>query len=265
MLPQLNGATRLYVIVGDPIEQVKAPGGVTAAFQARGHDGVLVPVHVSPVDLPSFMSAAEHWRNLDGLIVTVPHKFACLAHCATLSARARTVGAVNIMRRRPDGSWHGDMIDGLGFVAAARARGFDPAGRRALLIGAGGAGSAIGEALLTSGVRELAIYDADTSRRDALLGRLAAVGAGRCVIGSPNPAGFDFVGNATPAGMRADDALPVDLASLAPTTFVACVVTVPAVTPLIAAARQHGCRTSTGIDMYQASERTMVDFFLDAG
>ena len=258
----LSGATRLYVIVGDPIAQVKSPGGVSAAFAARGNDAILVPVQVSVADLPAFLDVADRLKNLDGIVVTVPHKFTCFRRCASTTERARFIGAVNIMKRRPDGGWYGDMVDGVGFLSAVRAKGFEPVGKRALLVGAGGAGSAIAQALIASGVRELALHDADAARRDALIARLDTMGAGRVSVGSPDPGGFDFVANATPAGMQADDPLPIDIAKLQATTFVACVITIPAVTPLIGAARRRGCPTSTGTDMYQASEGSMLDFLL---
>ncbi len=263
MASTLTGATRLYVIVGDPIAQVKAPGGMTAAFATRGHDGVLVPVQVSVEDLASFLAIADRLKNLDGIVVTVPHKFSCYSHCATTTDRARFIGAVNIMRRRAEGGWHGEMVDGLGFIGAVRAKGFDPKGKRALLIGAGGAGSAIAQALLAAGVRELALHDADTGRRDALIARLNNMGAGRAVAGSPDPSGYDLVGNATPAGMQARDPLPIDVAKPAPSTFVGCVITVPAASPMIDAARALGCTTSTGTDMYGALQGAMLDFLLD--
>ena len=82
------------------------------------------------------------------------------------------------------------------------------------------------------------------------------------LVGSSDPDGFDLVANATPAGMKPGDPLPVDVAKLMPTTFVGCVITVPAVSPLVAAARRLGCPTSTGTDMYNALQSTMVDFLL---
>jgi shikimate dehydrogenase len=259
----LTGATRLNVIVGDPIAQVKSPGGMTAAFAERGHDGIVVPVRIASDDLADFLVVADRVTNLDGIIVTVPHKFACRAHCATVTERAAFLRAVNIMRRRPEGGWHGEMVDGLGFVGALRAEGFDPAGARALLVGAGGAGSAIALALVEAGVRELAIADADAARRDDLVARLARRGGARVVAGAPDPAGYDLVANATPAGMRPGDPLPVDVGRLAPETFVGCVITAPAVSPLVAAARERGCRTTTGTQMYAALQAAMVAFLMD--
>lgn len=258
----LSGATRLHIIVGDPIAQVKSPGGMTAAFAARGSDAILVPVQVAPADLKAFLDACDTLKNLDGIIATVPHKFACFAHCSSTTERARILGACNIMRRDPAGGWHGDAVDGLGFVAALRSQGIDPGGRRALLVGAGGAGSAIGLALLDAGASALAIHDADPGRRDDLVRRLGATGKAPVMAGSADPAGYDIVANASPAGMKAGDPLPVDVSRLTPDMAVGCVITVPAVSPLVAAARAIGCRTSTGTQMYEALQSTMVDFLL---
>ena len=81
------------------------------------------------------------------------------------------LGAVSVMRRNADGSWHGDMLDGLAFVKAQKDHGARPDGARVLLIGAGGAGSAIAIALLEAGVRELIIHDSDQARAAALIER----------------------------------------------------------------------------------------------
>jgi shikimate dehydrogenase len=258
---KLTGATRLYLIIGDPIAQVKSPGGMTAAFAASGRDAVLVPVQVAAEDLDDFLSVATRMKNLDGIVVTVPHKFACFRSCASTSERSGFLGAVNVMRRAP-GGWHGEMVDGLGFVGAARAKGFDLQGKRALLIGAGGAGSAIGLELLEAGVSALSIHDSDAMRRDALVERLDARAKGRVIAGPPDPAGFDFVANATPAGMKPGDELPVAVSKLSPETFVGCAITAPAVSPLIEAARKIGCPTFVGSEMYAALQDKMMTFLM---
>lgn len=262
MIPAPSGATRLYVIVGDPIAQVRSPAGVSAAFAARRHDGILVPVQVATADLPDFLSVAARLKNLDGIVVTIPHKFACYQACASATERAHFLRTVNLMRRRTDGAWHGDMVDGLGFLGAAQAKGIDPRGMRALLVGAGGAGSAIALALVEAGVSELAIHDSSAERRDALIHQLNRLGKGRTRVGTADPWGFDFVANATPAGMKDGDPLPVDVTRLAPSAYCGCVITKPDISPFIAEARKLGCVTATGTDMYQQHQSIMVDFLL---
>lgn len=263
MLDNLSGATRIHFIVGDPIAQVQSPAGVTRAFEAHGRDACVVPAHVSPAQLSAWVQGVSLAQNVDGIIVTVPHKFACHSLCTTTSARAAFLQTVNTMRRNPDGSWHGDMFDGLGMVAALRDQGCEPAGRKALLVGAGGAGSAIAHALVEAGVSQLAIHDGDAGRCAQLTQRLSGLGICPVTQGSRDPSGFDIVLNATPMGMRPQHPLPLDAAALTPDMFVGCVITQPAVTPLVAAARERGCRTLTGADMFARVRDLMVAFLLE--
>lgn len=261
----LNGETRVLAIIGDPIAQVKSPAGVTQSLLERGRNAVLVPIHVTPADVDGFLDGLGRARNVDGIIATVPHKFAAYRHCASATDRAHFLGAVNVMRRNADGTWHGDMCDGVGFVDGIRAAGCVPQGRRALLVGAGGAGSAIALALLEAGVTELAVHDGDAARRDALVERLRGRFGARVRVGSTDPDGFGVVVNATPAGMRPEDPYPVDVSRLAPAMFVGDVITAPAVTPLLEAARRLGCPTQVGAGMFAAVRELMLDFLLQAG
>ncbi|SFP26796.1 shikimate dehydrogenase [Variovorax sp. 770b2] len=263
MLDTYSGATRIIFIVGDPIAQVKAPAFATRTLRARGADAVVVPAHVRPADLAAFMDVAARMPNVDGVIATVPHKFAIARLCHATSARAASIGAVNIVRRDAQGRWFGDMCDGQGYVTALRKAGCEPAGRRALLVGAGGAGSAIAHALVDAGVNALSVHDIDAARRDALLGKLATYSALQPRAGSGDPRGFDLVINATPMGMSPSDTLPVDAALLEPSAFVGDVVTVPEVTPLLAIARERGCPTMTGMGMFEAVRDGIVDFYLE--
>jgi shikimate dehydrogenase len=257
---QLNGATRVHFIVGDPIAQVKSPAGVTETFQSQGMNAFVMPAHVRPADLKTWAKGVSLAQNVDGIIVTVPHKFASFDLCSTASSSAQFLGAVNTLRRNADGTWHGDMFDGLAFVKAMREQGCQPEGKRALLVGAGGAGSAIAHALVTSGVSELAIHDEDGTRRSSLITRLNSLGLCSVTDGSADPSGFQIVINATPVGMKETDPFPVNPDPIVGSMFVGCVITAPAVTPLIAAARAKGCVTVTGAEMFARVRDLMVDF-----
>ena len=139
-----------------------------------------------------------------------------------------------------------------------------PQGKKALLVGAGGAGSAIAHALVVAEVGELAICDPDETRRSTLVQRLC--GLARCPVrsASADPNGFDIVLNASPVGMQAGDPLPLQAERLTAAMFVGCVITQPAVTPLIEAARARGCQTMTGAHMFGRVRDLMVDFLLEA-
>lgn len=263
MLDSYSGATRVIFIVGDPIAQVKSPASVTRALRDRGEDAVVVAAHVAPADLAEWTAAVRRMRNLDGIIVTVPHKFAALSLCSSLTPRAQSIGAANVLRRDAAGGWHGDMCDGDGYVAGLRKAGCEPSGRRVLLVGAGGAGSAIAHALVDAGVAKLALQETDVARRQALADKLRRYGFASPDVGSNDPSGYDLVINATPMGMRPGDPLPVQVDRLSADCFVGDVVTAPALTPLIEAARARGCGTMTGAGMFEAVCERMVDFYLE--
>jgi shikimate dehydrogenase len=122
MVDQLSGATRLFPIIGDPIKHVESPVRLSHTFAARDYNGICVPMQVPADDLDTVMAGLTASRNVDGILVTMPHKFAAFGHCATSSERAKLLGVVSVIRRDPDGSWHGNMLDGLAFVKAQQAK-----------------------------------------------------------------------------------------------------------------------------------------------
>ncbi len=262
MLGNLSGATRLFPIIGDPIKYVESPMRLSRTFAERDVNGVCVPLQVPAGDLEAVMAGLTAARNVDGILVTMPHKFAAFSYCATSSERAKMLGVVSVARRNPDGSWHGDLLDGLAFVRAQQDQGAQLEGARALLVGAGGAGSAIALALLEVGVGELIIHDADQSRVTALLDLLPE--DGRVHPGPPDPTGCDLVFNATPMGMASDDPFPVDAALLSPLMFVGDVIAGHGTTPFLLAAQATGCQTANGGHMVQAAQDVMADFMLQA-
>ncbi|OOP60380.1 shikimate dehydrogenase [Arthrobacter sp. SRS-W-1-2016] len=262
MIDQLNGASRLFPIIGDPVKHVQSPPWLTRTFAERGHNGICIPMEVPEGDLGVVMGGLTATPNVDGILVTMPHKFTAFEHCASSSERARMLGVVSVIRRNADGTWHGDMLDGLAFVKAQLDRGARIAGARALLVGAGGAGSAIAIALLEAGIGELIIHDADEARVAGLLELLAGFGNGRVTAGSPDPAGCDLVFNATPMGMDVGDPVPVDTTRLTPAMFVGDVISGHGTTAFVAAAQAHGCKTATGDHMVEAVQNLMADFML---
>lgn len=262
MLERLSGETRLFPIIGDPIRYAKSPERLTSGFATRGHNGLCVPMQVSEGNLERVMHGLTLIPNVDGLLITMPHKFTAYQYCVTSSERARLLKGVSVMRRNADSSWHGDMLDGLAFVKAQKDQGAQPEGARVLLIGAGGAGSAIAITLLESGVRKLIIHDANDARVAELMALVADLGRGRVTAGPPNPTGCDMVCNATPLGMNGGDPLPVAADLLTPTMFVGDVIAGHGETPFLSAARAAGCKTANGDQMVEAVQEMMLDFLL---
>src|SRR5438132_1065316 len=113
--PRITGTTELYLILGDPVEQVKAPEAFNAIFARFGIDAVLVPAQVPPAALAGFVRSVFQAPNIRGLWVAIPHKAPIarlLDHCDDWG---RIAGAVNAVRRDPDGRLTGALLDGQGF------------------------------------------------------------------------------------------------------------------------------------------------------
>ncbi|MFI7071135.1 shikimate dehydrogenase family protein [Micromonospora sediminicola] len=258
----IGGATRLYALLGDPIAQVRAPGLLNPVLARRGTDAVLVPVHVPAAALPDVVAGLRRVANLDGMLVTVPHKAALLGLADRVTDRARLAGSVNALRREPDGTWSADTFDGDGFVRALVAAGHDPRGRRVCLVGAGGAGSAIAVALLDAGVAALHLTDTDAARLAALGGRLSEAYPDR-VHGASRPrlADADLAVNATPLGLRPTDPPPFPVAELPARAVVADIIMSPAETPLLRAARDRGLAAHPGEPMLAHQIDGYLDFF----
>lgn len=259
----LDGSMRLVFCVGNPIAQIKSPAALTARLAALGAKSLVLPAWVAAPDLGRYFQGAKVMRNLDALLMTVPHKIAALALCDDLSPRARFVGAVNVMRRNADGRWQGDNFDGVGMFEAIAKGGGQVAGGRVLLVGAGGAGSAIAYEILCNGAALLVIHDTDHVRRDSLVARLAAEFPRKVTAGNAGAASFDIIVNASPCGMAGDDPLPMDITGLSAASFVADVMTSPEITPLVAAARERGCGTVVGIEMLAAQIDPLARYILN--
>lgn len=257
-----DGKLRLYGIIGAPVEQVRAPLPMTRLLREAGANAAVIPMHVQPAHLVQVFAASRCICNLDGFIVTVPHKVAMAALVDRLTERARLVGAVNLVRREPDGAWLGDISDGAGFTGGLLQSGFQPAGQHAFLVGAGGVGSAIAVELARSGA-SVRVYDVIAVRAAALAARLAAAGLDVQAVSSPDPAGAALVVNATPLGMKPDDPLPLDPTLLSSNMLVAEVVMNPEVTRFLEQARARGCLTQLGEAVMVNQLTHNVTFFLN--
>ncbi len=244
----ISGHTRLTVILADPVAHVQTPQAINDLARKRDIDAVMVPLEVAPHDLSKAVEGLRGIRNLCGIVVTVPHKSAAMLLCDVLSARALQAGAVNAIRREPDGQLAGDMFDGVGFTAGLERAGIELRGRRAYLAGAGGAANAIAFALAERGVPVLSIYNRTRAKAQDLAARVATAfpNVRIEVAASKDPTGHDLVVNATSLGLKSGDALPVDAGRLEPDMIVAEVIVQPEMTPFLEAASQRGCRIHPG-------------------
>ena len=244
-----TGTTTFYTMIGTPIIQVKSPLFYNRYFAEHGMDAVMVAMDV-PTD--QVRDHFEHMRsisNFGGCIATVPHKEAAAECMDEISQRAKDLSSVNVVRVQ-NGLLVGDMVDGLGFMVAVKTHGLSMDGKRAAIIGGGGAGAAIAEAIAESGAKEIVIKEVRTERYGFLERLLKNASPQMKISFDLNTLeDFDLVVNATPIGMNDDPNVPFPTDTLSSSTLVADVVTNPKVTPWLAAALDKGCEVQYGAEM----------------
>lgn len=259
----VNGHTRVIVILAYPTHHVRTPSFFNAYMAETGTNAVLVPWQVAPAQLADTVRGLREVENLAGIIVTVPHKQAIAGLCDELEGIAADLHVCNVVRRTADGRFIGAMYDGIGFVEGMRNNQIDPAGKRTLLLGAGGAATAVAAALLDAGVAQLAVANRTREKAEELAALLRARRPGAAVQAAASLEGdWDLVVNGTSLGLKPDDPLPLDPALLRPGTIVAEVIMQPAETALLIAARARGCRVHRGEHMVTSQIRPLADFLL---
>jgi len=202
----------------------------------------VVPMACQAHHFPAFLPSVFGLDNVRGALITMPHKVSVVDLLDDITPTVRMAGSCNAVKKTPDGRLVGDMFDGLGFVRGLRRKGFDFQGRRALVIGAGGVGSAIAASLAQTGLAALDLFDLNTDAALALAERLRSHMPGLTVrTGQNDASGQDLLVNATPLGMNPTDPHPTDLLRLHANTWVAEVVMSARPTPLVSRALSLGC------------------------
>lgn len=259
-IPSPTGTTRLYAMLGHPITQAKAPPLMNRLFTDLGVDAVMVPVQATPDALPGVLAALRRIDNLDGMLVTIPHKFAVCDGVERLSPAVQLAGSANALRRAADGAWEAENFDGRGFLVGLEAQGWSPGGKVIGLVGSGGAGVAIAAALVEAGAASIRIRDVRPAQAQQLVQRLNAHRAGVAQL-EPETTdwqGVDIMVNATPLGLQPTDPLPFDPQALPVDTLVAEIIMKPRETRLLQRAQARGMPVFHGehmlwpqIDMYR--------------
>jgi shikimate dehydrogenase len=258
----ITGRGKVIAHVGYPTQSFKAPMIYNPWFEAKGIDAAVVPLGIKPEDFAELFPALFRMTTMHGALVTMPHKVAVATMLDEMTPTARIAGACNAVVKRADGTLLGDMFDGAGFVRGVTRKGRTIAGASALVVGAGGVGSAIAASLAGAGPRRMGLFDMSAASAEALAGRLTAhYPALEIRLGSKDPSGWDIVVNATPLGMKPGDPLPIDVDKLSSDTFVGEVVMKEEITPLLRAAMAKGCPVQVGTDMLFEMIPAYLEFF----
>lgn len=214
-------------------------------------------VQGGPAQLAALLDDAER-RGFAGLNITYPSKQAVIPLLHELAPEARALHSVNTVLFR-DGKRIGHNTDWWGFAESFKRGMSDVNTGNVVLVGAGGAGAAVGYAMLKLGSRTLTVHDMDGARAAALVERMSELFPDRSVqVCGDLPlalAKANGLVHATPTGMRKYPGIPVPADSLRPPLWVAEIVYVPLMTELVTTARKHGCRTldGGGMAVFQAA------------
>jgi shikimate dehydrogenase len=250
-----NFRAELLACFGQPVDE--NPTGVMqeAGFRELSLNWRYLTVEVPPAKLRDAIAGARAF-GLRGLNLTIPHKVAAMQYLDEIAPDAATIGAVNTVRCE-GGRLIGENTDGKGFLYGVRTdAGVDPRGKRAVVLGAGGAARAIVAELALAGAAEVLVVNRSTERGEAMVGDLAAK-TGRTIRFEPwrgiyaVTAAADLLVNATSIGLFPDvHAMPpVDLSGARAGMLVCDVIFNPPETPLLSAARRLGLPTLDGLSM----------------
>jgi shikimate dehydrogenase len=243
-MSSITGSTRVFLILGDPVAQVKAPTVYNTLFQRHGIDAVLVPLKLPAAALPGFLEHGMAAENIGGFWATIPHKVALYEALQPTDPVAVVAGAVNA------------VIKGLDHFGIA------VTGKKVMVVGAGGGGRAVAAAIAQRGPALLAVANRGAQRAVALVQRLQPlIGDAARVAASADPAGYDLVVNCTSQGLKPDDPLPFDPARVDAGAAVVDIIMTREPTPLLQACAARGVQAHPGFEMLVQQIPEYLRFF----
>lgn len=247
---EVTGATPVYGVWGYPVKHSASPAMHNAAFAELGIPGVYVPFEVDPETIEQAVAGVRALK-IQGVNVTVPLKEKVGAYLDGLTERAARLEAVNTLYWE-EGKLYGDSTDGPGFLAALSTDGFTVTTQtQVLVLGAGGSARAVVEALVGAGAN-VVVLNRTRERAAEVANRFGAHHApwGEATLRLLIP-DADLLVNTTSVGRAGSEEaqLPVPKEALHPNLFVSDLNYNPAETPLLARARERGCRVQNGVEM----------------
>ncbi|NDD02904.1 MAG: shikimate dehydrogenase [Betaproteobacteria bacterium] len=258
----IDGNTELIAHIGYPTHSFKSPLIYNPYFEKEGINALVVPMGCKGEHYPAFLRSVFQLSNIRGALITMPHKVTTVGLLDEVTPTVKVAGACNAVKMDAQGRLVGDMFDGAGFVRGVQRKGFNLTGKRVMVVGTGGVGSAIAASMAAEKIAAISLFDVNKASCEALAQRLVkeypTIQVG---IGSNDPEGHDLVVNATPMGMNEGDPLPLDVSRLAPNTFVGEVVMRTEMTAFLQAAQQRGCRVQVGSDMLFEQIPAYLEYF----
>lgn len=257
MEKRIDGRTSLYALFGTPVGHSGSPAMYNFCFQHDGINAAYMAFDVNVDDMEQVMKAVKLF-NIRGGNFTMPVKNIASQLCDEITPAARLVGACNVFVNK-DGKICGDVTDGKGFIKNLQVNGVEVKGKKLVVLGSGGAATAVQVSLALEGVAELAIFCRDDEfypRAEGTVKKLekecpdvkvSVTKLEETAKLEEAVKGCDIVVNATSVGMKPmDDMTLIDPAWLRKDLIVADTVYNPEKTKLILDAEAAGCAAAIG-------------------
>ncbi|MDO5707744.1 MAG: shikimate dehydrogenase [Andreesenia angusta] len=246
----INYKTKLYGLIGDPVEKSLSPDIHNKCFNNNDINAVYLAFNIHKDELSS---AIDGIRSLDikGFNITIPHKVSIIDYLDELDEEAKILGAVNTVKNI-DGRLIGYNTDGRGFIELLKEEDFNPKDKKIVVLGAGGASRAITMSLAKEGVSDIIILNRTEDKAIQLKEEIES-NFKRVNIETKDLDSFediDLIVNTTSVGMYPDtDKIPFDIDKLSDKTVVADIVYKPLKTKFLKKAEERGLKTIGGIGM----------------
>ncbi|MCL6456688.1 MAG: shikimate dehydrogenase [Gorillibacterium sp.] len=249
----IDTRTVLYGVFGDPVAQSKSPLMLNRAFAVTGINAAYAAFHVTPSMLKDAIAGVRA-LGLRGVNITIPHKVEVMAHLDAVDESARMIGAVNTIVN-DGGRLTGYNTDGVGYVRSLKEEtGFNPAGKRILVLGAGGAARGIVYSLVKEKAKEIIVANRTPSRAE----ELAASIEGATILRGMGMnelvdilASMDLIINTTQVGMHPfPGQTPFDVSLISPHMLISDIIYNPRETLLLKEAQLRGAAVHGGLGMF---------------
>lgn len=256
---EISGSTRVAAVIGWPIAHSLSPTIHNAGFASCAADWTYVALPVPPGHCTTVLDLVRD-GTLGGLSITMPHKTDVFHLVDRVSSAAATLRSVNTIARDDDGGLVGHSTDGDGLIDALCREDSDPKGRSVLVLGWGGAGRSVTDALSRHGATRIVVSNRSGLSHDELVTIAPTASSVDWDDRGRVAASVDLVVNCTSVGMGGDANSPIDTDHLRPSTTVVDLVYHPLQTPLLRAAAERGCPTVGGLGMliHQAARQQQI-------
>lgn len=250
----IDGRTKIYGVIGNPVEHSFSPGMHTIALQELGINAVYLPFLISEDQLPHLLDAFSLTR-VQGFNITLPFKEKIIPFLDSLSEEAKMLQSVNTVKKT-DGGWRGYNTDGSGFIRSLAASDISVSGKNILIMGAGGAAKSIAISIAMAGAYEITILNRTQDKANALATMISQISSSTQVSTStPRAHKIDIAINATSMGMK-DDRSPLADDLIKRSKQIIDIIYNPAQTTLLKKAAALSIPCMNGMDMllYQGVE-----------